>query len=145
MESNADGAERPSCCGTTTEPGIISLPGTDDDTCVLLQQMDSKDWIRNYLLAHRQWSETTFGPGPRPEGLVKHIEKELAEIRQAPDDLEEWIDVLILAFDGAMRCGPGHRPDEVLDMLDYKQKKNFGRTYRVNGPDEPNEHIEEGA
>lgn len=50
-----------------------------------------------------EWSEKTFGPGMRTEGITAHIRKELLEIEEDPNSLEEWIDVMILAFDGAWR------------------------------------------
>lgn len=145
-DTNVDTAERPDSSGITTESDFTSFPqGPDDGMCALPPQTDSKEWIRDHLRAHIAWSLKTFGPGPRPVGLVKHIEKELLEIQKAPDDLEEWIDVIILAIDGATRCGPGHTPDEVLDMLEFKQKKNFSRVFVAKGPDEPNEHVREGV
>ncbi len=49
------------------------------------------------------WSERTFGPGDRYQGVVEHIRRELAEIERAPADLEEWVDVVMLAMDGAFR------------------------------------------
>ncbi len=46
------------------------------------------------------WSSMTFGPGPRTEGVLAHIRKELIEITKDPTDPIEWIDVAILALDG---------------------------------------------
>jgi hypothetical protein len=53
----------------------------------------------------REWSEATFGPGVRTLGVTNHIRKELEEIEKDPHDLNEWTDVIILAFDGAWRSG----------------------------------------
>jgi hypothetical protein len=75
----------------------------------------------------RDWSVQTFGPGNRTEGIIDHIKKELDEIRQEPDDLEEWIDVLILAIDGAHRTGA--TPVEILDMYHQKMNKNRARKW----------------
>lgn len=83
------------------------------------------------LVAHlrRQsaWSEKTFGPGSRVAGLIDHIGKELDEIRKAPADLSEWIDVVILALDGAWRSG--HTPEQIVAALVAKQAKNEARTW----------------
>ena len=49
------------------------------------------------------WSERTFGPGDKYAGVVEHIRRELAEIERNPADLEEWVDVVMLAMDGAFR------------------------------------------
>ena len=58
-----------------------------------------------HIRRHMEFSARTFGPGPRAAGVIDHIRKELREIEAAPDDLEEWIDVLMLALDGAWRSG----------------------------------------
>ncbi|HHJ1578118.1 dATP/dGTP pyrophosphohydrolase domain-containing protein [Pseudomonas aeruginosa] len=58
-----------------------------------------------HLERQRRFSERTFGPGSRAAGVVDHIRKELREIEEAPGDLAEWIDVVILALDGAWRTG----------------------------------------
>lgn len=83
------------------------------------------------LLAHlrRQidFSYKTFGPGARTQGVVDHIKKELTEIEKEPHDLEEWIDVIILAFDGAWRTGA--RAEDIITMLVAKQTKNESRTW----------------
>lgn len=47
-----------------------------------------------HLTRQREFSLRTFGPGPRTEGVCKHIEKELQEVREARGgDLSEWIDI----------------------------------------------------
>ena len=58
-----------------------------------------------------EWSKATFGPGERRLGVREHILKEIEEIREAPNDLEEWADLFILACDGAWRHGA--HPEEV--------------------------------
>jgi hypothetical protein len=97
------------------------------------------------LLAHlrrqRAWSEKTFGPGARTAGVTAHIRKELAEIEAAPSDLGEWIDVVILALDGAWRSGAS--PEAIIEALVAKQTKNEARTWpdwRTMPEDAPIEH-----
>lgn len=99
-----------------------------------------------HLANQRSWSTETFGPGNRTEGVIAHIRKELIEIEQDPLDIFEWVDVLILAFDGAWRAG--WEPQEIIDAIKMKQKTNEKRTW----PDwttftdgEAIEHIEEEA
>lgn len=93
-------------------------------------------------LAHqREWSEATFGPGTRLHGVLDHIRKELTEIEADPADLGEWVDVIILAFDGAWRAG--WEPQEIIDAILAKQFKNEGRTWpdwRTMSADEAIEH-----
>lgn len=88
------------------------------------------------------WSQTAFGPGLRTESVLQHITKELNEIRQDPDDLEEWIDVILLAINGASRTGAGGK--EIISMLKRKIRKNCVRKWpdwRDVDPDQPIEHI----
>ena len=95
----------------------------------------------DHLQRQRAFSERTFGPGARAKGVVAHIRKELLEIEAAPDDLGEWIDVAILALDGAWRTGA--TPQQIIDALVAKQTKNEGRTWpdwRAMDPDGAIEH-----
>jgi hypothetical protein len=90
----------------------------------------------------KDWSESAFGPGKQTEAVLKHIEKELNEIRADPDDLEEWIDVMLLAINGAARTGADG--DQIIWALKRKIKKNATRVWpdwRNVDPDLPIEHI----
>ncbi|TDC34202.1 DUF550 domain-containing protein [Micromonospora sp. 15K316] len=94
-----------------------------------------------HLARQRAFSERTFGPGPRTAGILDHIRKELAEIAAAPGDLGEWVDVVILALDGAWRAG--HEPQAIVDAIVAKQAKNEARTWpdwRTVAPDRAIEH-----
>lgn len=98
------------------------------------------------LVAHlerqRHFSFKTFGPGSRTRGVVDHIRKELIEIEQAPHDLEEWADLILLALDGAWRSG--HSPEQIALAIGLKQSKNEGRDWpdwRLADPDRAIEHI----
>jgi len=98
-----------------------------------------------HLHRQRDFSERTFGPGERSAGVIDHIEKELRELREAPLDLEEWIDVVILALDGAWRAG--HSPEEIVAALVAKQTKNERRTWpdwRTAEPGKSIEHVRGG-
>lgn len=96
------------------------------------------------LVAHlhraRSFSERTFGPGARTAGVVDHIRKELREIEADPSDVMEWIDVVILAFDGAWRAG--WTPEEIVAAIVTKQTKNEGRTWPDWRTTDPNKAIE---
>jgi Protein of unknown function (DUF550). len=88
------------------------------------------------------FSQKAFGPGARTKGLCEHIRKETREIEAAPDDLEEWIDIIILGIDGAWRAG--YTPDEIIATLQKKQDKNETRTWpdwRNVSQDTPIEHV----
>ena len=97
------------------------------------------------LIAHlerqRAFSLKTFGPGARTKGVIDHIRKELAEIEAEPTDISEWVDVIILAFDGAWRAG--WEPAETVAAIVAKQTKNEGRVWpdwRTSDPDKAIEH-----
>jgi hypothetical protein len=83
--------------------------------------------LSEHFRRHREWSLNTFGPGDRAAGVVAHIRKELTEIEADPHSLEEWIDVAILAFDGAWRAG--HSPEEIAAAWLGKQDKNERREW----------------
>ena len=93
------------------------------------------------LTRQRDWSAETFGPGTRTLGVLAHIRKELDEIEADPTDLSEWVDVIILAIDGAWRAG--HNPADIISAYHAKQEKNQARTWpdwRTMSQDEPIEH-----
>lgn len=93
-----------------------------------------------YLNDQMKWSIDTFGPGMNTLGLLDHIRKELVEVEESPDDLEEWIDVIMLALDGAWRIG--YSSEEISDMLVYKLNKNKMRKWPDWEKAEPNKAIE---
>ncbi len=98
------------------------------------------DFLETYVRLQSAWSRSTFGAGKRTIGITTHIEKELQEIRADPEDLEEWIDVMILAMDGYWRAGGA--PSELAEMLAAKQDKNLSRKWPPMLPeDQPVEHI----
>ena len=90
----------------------------------------------------KEWSTNTFGPGPRTKGIVNHIKKELDEIEAEPYDLEEWVDVIILAIDGAWRTGAS--ANQILQAYNTKIVKNIERQWpdwRNYTQDQEIEHI----
>lgn len=89
--------------------------------------MVSRFDLLDYIYRQEAWSGNTFGPGARTKGVIDHIRKELLEIEAAPDDLAEWIDVIILALDGAWRAGAA--PEEIVEALAAKQAKNMARQW----------------
>lgn len=97
--------------------------------------------IEDYTARQKEWSAKTFGPGLRTVGVTEHIKKELAEILEAPQDLEEWVDVIILALDGYWRAGG--RPRDIMTHLQAKQDINFARAWPSPPPpeNEPSLHL----
>lgn len=87
--------------------------------------------IKFDLVAHlqrqREFSERTFGPGARTAGVIDHIRKELSEIEAKPHDVFEWVDVTLLALDGAWRAG--FTPEEIAAAISAKQIRNESRDW----------------
>lgn len=98
-----------------------------------------------HLHRQRAFSLRTFGPGDRTDGVCDHIRKELTEVQ---DDagaglptLSEWVDVVILALDGAWRSGA--TPEQIVRAIETKQAKNEGRKWpdwRTADPTKAIEH-----
>jgi hypothetical protein len=107
--------------------------------------VDLVEWLRRHI----EWSRRTFGPGRRTKGLAAHIRKELEEIERDPTDPVEWLDVAILAFDGAWRTAAdpsqlvaGWDPTFLAIKLEEKQRANLARAWPPpKSEDEPIEHV----
>lgn len=80
--------------------------------------------LEAHLIRQAKWSQATFGPGKRMLGVCEHIQKELIEIAASPDDVMEWIDVIILAFDGALRAGM--KPFTIVCCLEVESYELHG-------------------
>jgi hypothetical protein len=83
------------------------------------------------LIAHierqRKFSLRTFGPGASTTRILDHIRKELAEIEANPGDVTEWIDVMLLALDGAWRTGT--TSEAIAEAIHAKQQINESRQW----------------
>jgi hypothetical protein len=94
-----------------------------------------------FLVRQRAFSLRALGPRQTGRGVADHIRKELAEIESSGGALEEWVDVMLLAFDGAMRAGAA--PDAIAAGLEAKLTRNEGRSWpdwRDADPDKAIEH-----
>ncbi len=103
---------------------------------------DDKIDLIQHIIRQKAFSECTFGPGARTAGVVAHCRKELAEIEANPYDLFEWVDLILLAIDGAWRAG--HEPEAIAEGILNKQKINEARSWpdwRTVDPNGAIEHI----
>ena len=103
--------------------------------------MKMKFDLISHIQRQKDFSLKTFGPGKRTKGILDHIKKELQEIEEEPESLE-WIDVVILALDGAWRVG--FTPEEIVLAIEAKQTKNENRDWpdwKLFSQDEVIEHI----
>lgn len=135
MASTDDGAHTPAA-----SVQIFGLPALLNlrDTLLTLYPVFS---LEAHLQRQADFSQRTFGPGARVEGVTDHIAKELKEVRDSGGDLKEWVDVIILGFDGALRSGA--TPAQVIDAIVAKQTKNEGRAWpdwRTADPGKAIEH-----
>lgn len=73
------------------------------------------------------FSQQAFGPHERTQGLLDHARKELIEIEEDPHDVGEWVDLALLAFDGAWRHGA--TPAQFIAAVHAKLAKNEKRTW----------------
>lgn len=103
----------------------------------LPQQFDLVAHLRRQI----EFSERTFGPGGRVQGVCDHIRKELVEVESAGGPLAEWVDVIILGLDGAWRSGA--TPEQIVAAIAAKQAKNETRRWpdwRTAAPGKAIEH-----
>lgn len=107
--------------------------------------------LHAHLVRQMVWSKATFGPGARMNGVLDHMQKEIGEVRASGGSLDEWIDLVILSFDGLTRqawanTGYNSHADEVaehvLKRLSYKQGKNELRNWPDWRGADPNKAIE---
>lgn len=102
---------------------------------------DSFDLVA-HLHRQREFSTTAFGPGERTRGVIAHIRKELVEVEESEGSLNEWVDVILLAFDGAWRSGK--TPEQIAQAIAAKQAVNQMRSWpdwRTADKDAPIEHV----
>lgn len=95
-----------------------------------------------HIRDQREWSDATFGPGPRLLGVIDHIRLELAEVQADPTDASEWADLLILVIDGATR--QGITAHELIRAYRDKMEVNRLREWpdwRGRSEDKPIEHL----
>lgn len=95
-----------------------------------------------HLHRQRTFSQRTFGPGMRTKGVTDHIRKELVEVESSPASIMEWVDVILLALDGAWRAG--YEPEAICDAIRSKQAINEARDWpdwRTRSPDRAIEHV----
>ena len=60
-----------------------------------------------FLARQVAFGRMAFGPGERREGVLDHMTKELREVREAltqEQRAQEWVDLVLLAQDGLLRC-----------------------------------------
>lgn len=114
-------------------------------------------YLRQHLIRQIVFSKNTFGPSERTKGVSDHINKELKEIAsevQPEYRAEEWVDVVILGFDGLWRAiaaafpsgSPADWAMTACQMIEGKQIENEARDWpdwRAQSEDRAIEHVRE--
>lgn len=115
---------------------------TDDDVAEVMRAsgFTALPLDAEFLDEMAAWSIDTFGPGTRLDGVLDHMAKEIEEARAKPDDVSEWADLAILAFDGAQR--QGITGQQFIDAYRAKFAKNRSRTWPDWRTAEPGKAIE---
>ena len=109
-----------------------------------IEESRSKQSLQELIERQRDFSIKTFGPPNNNTcGIIDHICKEIDEVAATEGkDLSEWIDIVILALDGAWRAG--FTPEQIVQGLLDKQAKNESRRWpdwRTAEPGKAIEHI----
>jgi hypothetical protein len=92
------------------------------------------------------WSATQFGmPDVKgPVGPLRHMEKEVREAIEKPNDIEEYADILILWLDATWRAG--FSMEQVIQAAHNKMKVNRERHWqKIIDPNAPCEHERIGS
>ncbi|MDL2401278.1 dATP/dGTP pyrophosphohydrolase domain-containing protein [Rhizobium mayense] len=99
-------------------------------------------WLADFAA----WNLATFGPGPRTQGTIDHIRKELVEIERDPTDPAEWVDIVLLGLNGLIRLG--YTPGQAIGLIRSKLTVNKARQWpdwRDTDPHKAIEHVKGGA
>lgn len=103
--------------------------------------MNSYDLIKA-LKRQFEFSQRVFGAGPKTEQILRHISRQSVDTIARGNPTEEWVDIMILAMDGALRSGS--TPYEIAGLLEYKMTVNEAREWpklEDQVMDEPVHHI----
>lgn len=112
--------------------------------------------LKQHLIRQMAFSKATYGPGPRTNGVLDHLSKEIEEVRESNGSAAEWVDLVILSLDGLTRqlsfCNEQtHRiaksadiAQSACDMIVGKQDRNENRDWpdwRTMSADKAIEHV----
>lgn len=98
------------------------------------------------------WQNEQFNTSPKYiPGLLVHAQNEVDEIKEAPEDAEEWADLLFIALHGLHSAISAKYPNMSLNERHYeavatlylKLNKNFNRKWPAPVEGKPTEHIDE--
>jgi len=117
---------------------------TDNERQALLQT-EIKTFT-DLVNRQRTWSTTQFGESVDLPRILNHITEATGDVEKEPARLHNWIDIVLLAMDGAWRAG--HSPKEVVQAIQDVQVRNIMRDWQNPGDlpiGEPIKHIRSQA
>ena len=110
--------------------------------------MDILDYVENYKGELQtlqddvsEWSNATFGPGQRTDGMIAHLAREVQELKESPTTLSEYADCLMLLIDAAGSVG--FNMDDLVKATFEKLEINKKRKWGPANEDGSIEHVEE--
>jgi len=79
-----------------------------------------------------------FGSPPRTRNIIDEITSNLEDIADHPLELNNWVDIIFLAFDGAWRAG--YEPSTIIRGIKSKQAVIEGQLPYEAQPTQPTTH-----
>jgi hypothetical protein len=105
------------------------VPFTEADYYRLRDYMENKK-LQDFVDRHDEWARGIF-PDETLDSKLSHLKKEVDEVREHPDDLEEWADCGMLLLHSLKRAG--FTVQQWLEAMERKfaevqTRKNWVRT-----------------
>ena len=97
-----------------------------------------RDPFRFVRQAHAEWSDRQFG-NVGQVGPLKHLAREAIEAAEAPDDISEFADILMLVWDATRRAG--FSDEQLAEAVAEKLKRNKRRVWGEVKDGEPCHHV----
>ena len=108
------------------------------------EKVHFKEDFSDLYYRHANWSRKTFGPDSERGaiGPLNHLEKEIKEVQEAPGDIYEYVDCLLLVMDASRRAGFDQK--QLIHAAYQKLEENKNRSWpdwKTSSLDNPMEHI----
>lgn len=109
------------------------------------EQLELGSLLNRIAVEQSEWSQATFGSDQErgPKGALLHLEKEAREAFEAPGDVTEFADCLLLVLDASRRAG--FEPAYLLQQTYHKLQICKQRNWPKPDGDKPVEHIKDST
>lgn len=97
-----------------------------------------RDTFRFVREQHAEWSDRQFG-NVGPVWPLKHLAKEAIEAAEAPDDISEFADIIMLVWDTTRRAG--FSDEQLAEAVAEKLERNKRRAWGEVKDGEPCHHV----